>query len=102
MNDITYEVDLNNDDLDLDKYNDFNQCLNNPVATIAINMQNVYGKNMTELFRAFDGANNFNDDYEGRGNIFYFDSGIILDIADVMKRPGQTSKLGTDAFRDEI
>ena len=73
MNDITYEVDLNNDDLDLDKYNDFNQCLNNPVATITINMQNVYGKNMTELFRAFDGANNFNDDYERRGNIFYFD-----------------------------
>ena len=73
MNDITYEVDLNNDDLDLDKYIDFNQCLNNPVATITINMQNVYGKNMTELFRAFGGANKFNDDYEGRGNKFYFD-----------------------------
>ena len=73
MNDITYEVDLNNDDLDLDKYNDFNQCLNNPVATITINMGNGYGKNMTELFRAFDEANNFNDDYERRGNIFYFD-----------------------------
>ena len=73
MNDITYEVDLNNDDLDLDKYNDFNQCLNNPVATITINMANVYGKNMTELFRAFDGANNFDTNYEGRGNKFYFD-----------------------------
>ena len=74
MNDITYEVDLNNDDLDLDKYNDFNQCLNNPVATITINMQNVYGKNMTELFRAFGGANNFDPtNYEGRGNKFYFD-----------------------------
>ena len=73
MNDdiIDYRVNLNNDDLDLDI--DFNQCLNNPVATITINMENVYGKNMTELFRAFGQANNLNDKYEGRGNIFYFD-----------------------------
>lgn len=68
---IDYRVRLNNDDLDLDI--DFNQCLNNPVATITINMENVYGKNMTELFSAFKQANNFNDDYQGRGNIFYFD-----------------------------
>ena len=72
-NNIDYRVDLNNDNLDLDKYIDFNQCLNNPVATLTINMENVYGKNMTELFRAFGQANNFDDDYEGRGNIFYFD-----------------------------
>lgn len=72
-NNIDYRVGLNNDNLDLDKYIDFNQCLNNPVATITINMENVYGKNMTELFRAFKQANNFNDDYQGRGNIFYFD-----------------------------
>lgn len=72
-NNIDYRVRLNNDDLDLDKYIDFNQCLNNPVATLTINMENVYGKNMTELFRAFGQANNFDDDYEGRGNIFYFD-----------------------------
>jgi len=70
-NNIDYKVRLNNDDLDLDI--DFNQCLNNPVATITINMENVYGKNMTELFRAFKQANNFNDDYQGRGNIFIFD-----------------------------
>jgi len=72
-NNIDYRVDLNNDNLDLDKYIDFNQCLNNPVATLTINMENVYGKNMTELFRAFGQANNFDDNYEGRGNIFYFD-----------------------------
>jgi hypothetical protein len=72
-NNINYEVDLNNDDLDLDKYNDFNHCLNNPVATITINIENIYGKNMTELFRAFGQANNFDDDYNGRGNVFLFD-----------------------------
>lgn len=72
-NNIDYRVDLNNDNLDLDKYIDFNQCLNNPVATLTINMENVYGKNMTELFRAFGQANNFDDDYEGRGSIFIFD-----------------------------
>lgn len=72
-NNIDYRVGLNNDNLDLDKYIDFNQCLNNPVATITINMENVYGKNMTELFRAFRKANELSDNYEGRGNIFYFD-----------------------------
>lgn len=72
-NNIDYKVGLDNDDLDLDRYIDFNQCLNNPVATITINMENVYGKNMTELFRAFGQANNLDDDYEGRGNKFYFD-----------------------------
>ena len=72
-NNIDYRVDLNNDNLDLDKYIDFNQCLNNPVATITIDMENVYGKNMTELFRAFGKANNFDDKYAGRGNVFYFD-----------------------------
>ena len=61
-------------------YDDFSKessessiCLNNPVATITINMENKYGKNMTELFNAFGQANNFDDDYEGRGNIFVFD-----------------------------
>jgi hypothetical protein len=72
-NNIDYKVGLDNDDLDLDRYIDFNQCLNNPVATITINMENVYGKNMTELFRAFGQANNLDDDYEGRGSIFVFD-----------------------------
>lgn len=71
-NNIDYRVDLNNDDLDLDRYIDFNQCLNNPVATITINMENVYGKNMTELFRAFGQANNFDVDYNGRGNVLVF------------------------------
>ena len=75
-NNIDYEVCLNNDDLDFDKYIDFNQCLNNPVATVTIDMQNKYGKNITELFRAFGKTNDYkyiDGSYEGYGVTFYFD-----------------------------
>ena len=73
MNDnINYKVDLNNDDLDLVEYIDFNQCLNNPVATMTFDMQNKYGKNITELFRAFGKSNDFDANYEGFGVAFFF------------------------------
>ena len=75
-NNIDYEVCLNNDDLDFDKYIDFNQCLNNPVATVTIDMQNKYGKNITELYRAFGKVSDYkyiDGSYEGYGVSFYFD-----------------------------
>ena len=72
MKETSYKVKMNYDDFSKESSKS-PQCLNNPVATITVNMENKYGKNITELFTAFGQANNFNDNYEGRGNIFYFD-----------------------------
>jgi hypothetical protein len=74
MKETSYKVNMNYDDFseESSQSSQSSQCLNNPVATITINMENKYGKNMTELFNAFGQANNFNDEYRGRGNIFYF------------------------------
>ena len=72
MKETSYKVNMNYDDFS-EESSQLSQCLNNPVATITVNMENKYGKNITELFTAFGQANNFNDNHEGRGNIFYFD-----------------------------
>ena len=72
MKETYYKVKMNYDDFSKESSKS-QQCLNNPVATITVNTENKYGKNITELFTAFGQANNFNDNYQGRGNIFYFD-----------------------------
>ena len=75
MKETSYKVNMNYDDFSKESSKS-SQCLNNPVATITINMENKYGKNITELFSAFGQANDFNQEKErseGRGNIFYFD-----------------------------
>ena len=79
---IDYKVNQNNDDID---YNiDYIECLNNPVATMTINMQNQYKtppktnyNNMTELFNAHDTSNTREEDNEGFGITFYFDLSSI-------------------------
>ena len=73
-NNLNYKVNLNNDDVDSNI--DYIKCLNNPVATVTIDMQNKYGKNITELFRAFGKTNDYkyiDGRYEGYGVSFYFD-----------------------------
>ena len=47
----------------------FERCLNKPIASMTINMENKYGKNITELFRAFGGTTINN---EGVWFYFYF------------------------------
>ena len=67
----TYKVNENYDDTNIADYISYNQCLNNPIAVMKINMQNATN-NITELFDAWGETNEMESLNEGFGILVAF------------------------------